>query len=90
MGAEREQLGGRLPTRMTVLELFLLFLEEVQATRDEDTFLDYQRWCSEFTKVYGDKPARSITKADAADFKLVVLTRRLYRRTRSVPRNHPQ
>jgi hypothetical protein len=43
---QREQLGGRLATKLTVTELFVLFLEDVEATKDEDTFRDYQRWCA--------------------------------------------
>jgi integrase len=71
--AERETMGGRLPTKLTVTEVFVAFLEEVERTKDEDTFLDYQRWCTEFAKAYGHKPARSVTKADAADFRLAML-----------------
>ena len=70
---EREQLGGRLPAKMTVTELFVMFLEEVEATKDEDTFRDYQRWCTEFAKAYGDQPARTVTKADAADFRMKLM-----------------
>src|SRR4051812_48271432 len=42
--AGREKMGGRLPTKMTVTELFLAFLEHVHAEKDDDTFLYYQRW----------------------------------------------
>src|SRR6478672_10463568 len=50
--------GWRIPTsvhwlsqeraeyKLTVTELFVLFLEAVQAEKDHDTFLDYQRWCT--------------------------------------------
>ena len=69
----REQLGGRLVTKLTVTELFVLFLEDVEATKDEDTFRDYQRWCTEFAKVHGNKPARAVTKAEANDFKLALM-----------------
>jgi integrase len=72
---QREQLGGRLATKLTVTELFVLFLEDVEATKDEDTFRDYQRWCTEFAKVHGNKPARAITKAEANDFKLALMKR---------------
>lgn len=71
--AEREQMGGRLPAKLTVAELFALFLEDVQLTKDADTFRDYQRWCTEFAKVHGNKPARSITKTHANDFKLQLM-----------------
>jgi integrase len=67
---ERDRMGGRLAPKLTVTELFVLFLESVEAEKDDDTFRDYQRWCTEFAKDYGHRPARSITKADANDFKL--------------------
>jgi integrase len=70
---QREQLGGRLATKLTVAELFALFLEDVEATKDEDTFRDYQRWCTEFARAHGNRPARSVTKAEANDFKLTLL-----------------
>jgi len=67
---EREQMGGRSPTRLTVTELCLLFLEDAKVTKDEDTFLYYQRWCTEFAKKFGNRSAKSISKADANEFKL--------------------
>lgn len=67
---EREQMGGRLPARLTVTELMEAFLEAVEVEKDPDTFLYYQRWCSEFAKSYGGKLVRTVTKADAQDFKL--------------------
>ena len=58
--AEREQLGGPLPAQLTVTEMFVMFLEEVQATKDDDTFLDYQRWCTEFARrTATSRPGRS-------------------------------
>src|SRR5262249_7056280 len=71
--AEREQTGGRLPTKLTVTELLLLFLAAVKAEKDEATSGDYQRWCTEFAREYGHKPARSITRTDASDFKLKMM-----------------
>jgi integrase len=50
--------------------LFALFLEDVQATKDEDTFRDYQRWCTEFARDHGRQLARAVTRAQANDFKL--------------------
>jgi len=72
---ERELLGGRLPPKLTVTELFLDFLQFVRVTEVEATFLYYQRWCTEFARTYGDRTARSITKADATDFKLGMMTK---------------
>jgi integrase len=71
--AEREQMGGRLPAKLTVTDLFLDFLEHVELTNDGDTFLDYRRWCTEFAKEYGGRPARAVTRADASDFKLAMM-----------------
>lgn len=76
---------GRQPTRLTVTELFGLFLEDVQTNKDEDTFRDYQRWCTEFARQYGNKPARSVTRAEANDFKLW-LTRSTYVKGNQPPR----
>lgn len=73
MDAERAQMGGRLAPKLTVEELLGLFLDVVETEKDEDTYLDYRRWCAEFVDTYGSRPARSITKADAADFKLALM-----------------
>ncbi len=70
---EREEMGGRLPTKMTVTELLVLFLEDVQATKDHDTFRDYQRWCTAFAKEYGNRQVRGLNRADATDFKLKLM-----------------
>jgi hypothetical protein len=55
---EREQMGGRLPAKVTVVEMMALFLEAVEVEKVEDTFLYYQWWCTEFAKDYGGRPAR--------------------------------
>src|SRR5207237_9672529 len=68
--ADREKMGGRLPAKLTVTEMFVLFLEDVQATKDEDTFHDYQRWCTECAKGHGGDVAGSVTNAHANDSKL--------------------
>ena len=44
---EKEQNGCRVGTRLTVSELFTMFLEAVEAEKSEHTFGDYQRWCVE-------------------------------------------
>ena len=74
-----------MPGRLTVAELFALFLEAVEAEKDEDTFRDYQRWCTEFAKAYGNKPVRAVTKAEAADFKLRMM-KATYVRGKQPPR----
>src|SRR5215213_9313783 len=50
---EREQNGGRVTPRLTVSELFVMFLEAVEAEKSKHTFDDYQRWCVEFAKQHG-------------------------------------
>lgn len=82
---EREETGGRVLGKLSVSELFALFLEDVETGNTEDTFLDYQRWCVEFAKQYGGRPLRSITKADANDFK-VWLMKATYVRGKQPPK----
>jgi integrase len=57
-----------------VAELFALFLAAVKVERSEHTYLDYQRWLTEFAKRYGRRKARDITKGEANDFKRHLLT----------------
>jgi hypothetical protein len=56
---EREQMGGRKPSNLSVIELFTLFLQDVELSNDEDTFHDYQRWCTDFAKQNGGKLRRT-------------------------------
>src|SRR5205085_6571013 len=67
---ERERHAGRVLPRLTVAELFAQFLEVVEAEKSRDTFLDYQRWCVEFARHHGRRPARDLTRHDAQQFKL--------------------
>lgn len=83
--AEREQMSGRLAPKLTVVELFVAFLEHVKLTKTEATFLDYQRWCTEFANEYGNKTVRSLTRADAADFKLAMM-KKTYVRGKQPPK----
>ncbi|MDB5312745.1 MAG: site-specific tyrosine recombinase XerC [Gemmataceae bacterium] len=71
--ADRERPGGQGPSKLTVEELLALFLETIEAEKDPDTFDYYRRWCAEFVADYGRRPARSITKADANDFRLALM-----------------
>jgi integrase len=66
---ERERTGGRILPRLTVSELFVLFLQAVEAEKSEHTFADYQRWCVEFAKLHGEQRARDLTRLDAQQFK---------------------
>ncbi len=82
---DREKMGGRLPAKLTVTEMFVYFLEDVLATKDKDTFHDYQRWCTEFAREHGNKPAATITKGHANDFKLRMM-RTTYVRGKQPPK----
>jgi len=84
---DREQSGGRLPAKLTVVEMMALFLEAALAEKDGDTFRYYQRWCTEFAKVYGARPARGVTKADAHDFKMRLM-RATYTQGKQPPRSY--
>jgi hypothetical protein len=71
---EREQTGGRVLPRLTVSELFVLFLQAVESEKSPHTFADYQRWCVEFAKLHGNRQARDLTRLDAQKFKRHLLT----------------
>jgi hypothetical protein len=66
---ERDQHGGRVLPSLTVSELFVLFLQAVEAEKSEHTFLDYQRWCVAFAKEHGKRQARDVSRLDAQNFK---------------------
>ncbi len=71
---EKDRNDGRISPRLTVSELFVLFLQAVEAEKTSYTFADYQRWCVEFAKQYGKRQARDITRLDAQKFKQHLLT----------------
>jgi len=84
---EREQMSGRLPAKLSVREMLEAFLEAVEVEKDPDTFLYYQRWCSEFAKDYGSRPIRSVSKADAQDFKLRLM-KATYKQGKQPPKTY--
>jgi hypothetical protein len=84
---EQGRMGGRLAGAVTVTDLFVAFLEEVQATKDPDTFRYYQRRCTEFAKLHGTKPARQITRAVATTFRRHML-QATYRVGQQPPRRY--
>jgi hypothetical protein len=71
---QRERNGGRTLPRLTVSELFVMFLQAVEAEKSAYTFADYQRWCVEFARRHGKRPARDISRLDAQQFKQHLLT----------------
>jgi hypothetical protein len=52
-----------------VAELSALFLAAVKVERTIHTYLDYQRWLTEFARVHGHRLAREITHQDAQQFR---------------------
>jgi integrase len=71
---DRERNGGRPLPGLTVSELFVLFLQAVEAEKSAHTFADYQRWCVAFAKQHGRRQARDLTRLDAQKFKQHLLT----------------
>jgi site-specific recombinase XerD len=65
---------GSTARNLTVSELFAVFLAAVKVERSQYTYADYQRWLTEFARVHGRKKARDITRRDANQFKLHLMT----------------
>ena len=61
--------SGRPLPSLTVTELVALFLDNVKVERSIHTYLDYQRWLTEFAWQYGHRPARDVTRQDARSFR---------------------
>lgn len=61
--------GGRPLPSPTVVEMVALFLDSVKVERSQHTYLDYQRWLTEFARVHGHRQARDITRHDAQQFR---------------------
>ena len=61
--------GGHSYPGLTVTDLIALFLDSVKVERTAHTYLDYQRWLTEFARAYGNRQARSITRQDAQHFR---------------------
>ncbi len=58
----------------TVAELIARFLAAVRAEKAADTYTDYERWCREFAKLFGQSSAAALTRADALVFRQHLLT----------------
>jgi hypothetical protein len=52
-----EQHDGRVLPSLTVKELFVLFLQSMEAEKSDATFRDYQWWCVEFARLHGNRLA---------------------------------
>jgi hypothetical protein len=50
------------------VELFALFLDSVKVEQSHHTYLDNQRWLTEFAKADGQRQARDVTRQDAQQF----------------------
>jgi integrase len=70
---ERQHHAGRLLPRLTVAEVFVQFLEAVEAETSPENFANRQRWCVEFAKLHGKRPARDVSRLDAQQFKQQML-----------------
>ena len=66
---EVEGSGGRAFPSLTVVEMLAMFLDSVKVERSHHTYLDYQRWLTEFARVHGRRPARDVARQDAQQFR---------------------
>jgi integrase len=66
---ERRRSGGRIIPNLRVIELAALFLNTVRIEKSLSTYLDYQRWLTEFSKLYGNRLTQEITRQMALDFR---------------------
>lgn len=62
------------PAGLSVSDLIERFLASVAAEKAADTFTDYERWCREFAKLFGNCSAAALTRADALAFRQHLLT----------------
>ena len=67
--ADRAKAGVTRPTTVTVRELATLFLEHVEVNKSAATFAQYRNGLNRLTAFLGDRPARSITRFDAQQFR---------------------
>ena len=74
LNREKQLHGGKTAPDLAVAELFAPFLDAVKVEKSEYTYLDYQRWLTEFCKGLGKRKARDITKGDADQFKRQLMT----------------
>ncbi|HWG47479.1 MAG TPA: tyrosine-type recombinase/integrase [Gemmataceae bacterium] len=72
---ERRQNGGCSFPNLRVAELVALFLDTVKIEKSFHTYLDYQRWLTEFAKLHSHRPARGILRQDALAFRNALATR---------------
>src|SRR4051812_29671055 len=66
---ERRHNGGRTFPNLRVVELVALFLDTLKVEKSHHTYLDYQRWLTEFARQHGVRLAREITRQDALAFR---------------------
>jgi integrase len=71
---ERQQNGGLTYPNLRVVELVALFLDTLKVEKSPHTYLDYQRWLTEFARQHGNRPAREISRQEALAFRNAVAT----------------
>jgi hypothetical protein len=71
---ERRQNGGRIFPHLGGSELVALFLDTVKVEKSHDTYLDYQRWLTEFANLHGSRLVRDVTRQMALDFRNRIAT----------------
>ncbi len=71
---ERRQNGGRSFPNLRLAELVSLLLDTVKVEKSLHTYLDYQRWLTEFAKLHGHRSVREINRQDALAFRNALAT----------------
>jgi integrase len=66
---ERRHSRGRTFPNLRVGELVALFLDTVKVEKSHHTYLDYQRWLTEFAKRHGTALPREVSRQDAQAFR---------------------
>src|SRR5262249_24218993 len=74
-----DQDGNKVYQDLSVAALFALFLKDVEAEKSSHTFLDYQRWLTDFARLHGGRQARYVSRLDAQNYRND-LTRRTWDR----------
>jgi integrase len=66
---ERRHNMGRTFPKLRVIELVALFLDSMKVEKSHHTYLDYQRWLTEFSNSHGNDLAREVSRQDALNFR---------------------
>src|SRR5262249_48404370 len=67
---QRDQDGNnKVYQDLSVAALFALFLKNVEAEKTHHTFLDYQRWLTDFASLHGGRQAPDVSRLDAQNYR---------------------